>query len=871
MSAWRNVFQRAEVEREMDEEMRFHIDMEVRELMLRGVPEAEAQRRALIAFGGVEQQKEHARDARFGGRLDELKADLHFGVRWLRRSPAFTSTAVLTLALGIGSGTVIFGAADHVLLRPLPYADPERLITLWETDTDKPGIFEVSPGNFLTLKERAHSYEAIGLAEPSGFDLIEQGAAYALNSWSTTEGFAEALGIKAAHGRLFAPSDYVPGAAPVVVISHDLWRNRFNSDVAIVGRALRLDNAAVTVIGVLPADLPYPERRDVWAPKTFRDGEEQDRNSRYQVAAGRLKRGVSLDAAQQEAAAIAASMAAEYPRTNSRTRLQIKSVEDHVLGNVRLALLVLAGAVACLLLIACANIANLLLARGLEREREVAIRAAIGAGRRRIARQMLTESALLCALGGALGIAFAYLGVYALKAITPPDLPRIDTLQLDARLLIVSMLVTGATACVVGIIPALRVSSVDIFSHLRGGGRAIGSRGNTRARSVLVIAEVALAIILLTGTSLLARSFMRLRDNPLGFDPANRMELQTFLWDRTQSAEERVERTRAIEVELRRVAGVERVGATTALPFHPHQITMQRQLLVAGAGIDDAEQRVFFSSVTPDYFSVMDIDIVEGRAFTEHDRAGGQPVVMVSRSLVARFFPNTPALGQRIALRSSDRDSLVYRDIVGVVNDVRATALDAEPQMIAYTPQAQSASGSVTFVARIDKRAAASLEELTAAIWRVDPGQAVYHSASVERLVGDTVAERRFHLIVLGVFSVIGLLLALIGIYGLITFIVRTRMKEFGLRFAIGAGPRDIVSRVLRDALRLTGLGVLAGVAGALLLSGSLQQMLYEVDPADPLVFLQTALFMMIAALFAALLPALRAASAQPLTVLRED
>jgi predicted permease len=589
MSAWRNLFQRKRIEQEMDEEMRFHIDMEVRELTLRGVPESEARRRALIAFGGVEQQKEYARGARAGNAVDEVATDLHFALRWLRRSPAFTITAVLTLALGIASGTVIFGAADHVLLRPLPYADADRLITLWETDVNESATFERSPGNFLTLKERSQSYDAIGLAEPAGFDLIERGSAHALNSWSMSEGFVEALAIAAAQGRLFAAADYRQSAPPVIVISHDLWRDRFHSDPSIIGRSVRLDESSVTIVGVLPRDLPFPEHRDVWAPKTFRDDEPQDRNSRYQVAVGRLKPGVTAADAQREATAIAASMAAEFPRTNSKTGLQIKTLEDHVLGNVRVALLVLAGAVACLLLIACANIANLLLARGLEREREIAIRAAIGAGRRRIARQMVTESALLCGFGGIAGIAFAFAGLYLLRSITPPDLPRMATLQLDARLLLISILVTCATACVVGVIPALRLSDVDIFSHLRSGGRVFGSRANTRARSALVIVEVALAIVLLTGTSLLGRSFMRLRDNPLGFEAANRFELQTFLWDRTKGADERVERTRAIENELRRVAGVEKVGATTALPFHPHQITMQRQLIIAGSAASVTE------------------------------------------------------------------------------------------------------------------------------------------------------------------------------------------------------------------------------------------------------------------------------------------
>lgn len=872
MKAFRNLLRRTRLERDMDEEMRFHIEMEAEELMRTGVSPTEALRRATIAFGGLEQQKENARSLRPGQMLEEVLGDARYTARWLRRSPVFTAAAVLTLALGIGSATVIFGAADHVLIRPLPYVDADRIVTLWEYDRSKQETFEFSSGNYLSFRERAQSYVSTGLAEPTGFDLMERGSAESLSAWATAAGFAEALGVRPAFGRSFRPSDYQPGAAPVVLLSHDLWRQKFNADQDIVGRAIRLDTLLVTVIGVLPADLPYPEPRDIWTPKQIREGEQNDRSSRYQLVVARLRPGISAGSAQREAAAIAGALAREYPRTNSDTDVQVKTLEAHVLGPVRPALLVIAAAVACLLLIACANIANLLLARGLEREREIAVRAALGAGRARIARQLLTESVLLCVLGGATGVLLATWGIVLLKRISPPDLPRIASLALDLRILGINALITFVTACVVGMAPALRLSRFDLISDLRGAGQVGGARrASARMRSALVVTEIALAIVLLTGAGLFARSFVRLLDNELGFTPQRRLTVQTFLWDRNETSEQRIERVKAIEAELQRIPGVRAAGATTVMPFHPHQITSTREISIAGAPTPDREQRVYVTAVTPGYFDVVEIEVTRGRGFTEYDRHNGNLVVAVSQSLATSYFPGTDPIGRQIALRTPSRDSVVLREIVGLVRDVRNNALDEEPRQIVYMPHSQSGSGSMTFVVEVAANARVTLDQLSEAVWRIDPGQSIYHSVAAERLIAETVAERKFQLLLLGTFSAIGLLLALVGIYGLITFLVRTRMKEFGLRMALGATPRDVVIRVMRDAIRLNVPGVIAGIAAALILTRFIQHLLYEVDATDPATLTQVAVITLACGLAAALVPAMRAATTSPLDVLRQD
>ena len=872
MSRFRDFLGRRKLDDEMDEEMRFHIDMEARELMRTGLTEVEARRRAMIVFGGVEQQKEVARWQRSGRLLDEIMADLRYAARWLGRAPAFTSAAVVTLAIGIGAATVIFGAADHILIRPLPYVEPQRIVTLWEHDRNKQETFEFSPGNYLSVLERSHSYAAVGLAQPTGFDLNERGSAQSLSAWSVTDGFMAALGVRPVLGRSFRPEDYMEGTQRVVLISDDLWRRRFGADARIVGQPIRLDSDLVTIIGVLPPDLPFPERRDVWSPKHFLENEKQDRSGRYDVVVARLRGGVDVEDAQAEATAIAAALAGEFPRSNSNTDIRVTPLEAHVLGPVRPALLVIAAAVACLLLIACANIANLLLARGLERERELAVRAALGAGRARIARQLLTESMLLCVVGGSAGIVAATLGIGLLKRISPPDLPRIASLGLDVRLLVICAAITFVTACAVGMVPALRLSRLDLLTDLRGAGRMLGgNRRGTRMRSALVVTEIALAIVLLTGAGLFARSFAHLLDNELGFEPKGRLTVQTFLWDRAETGEQRVERVKAIEAELRRIPGASAVGATTVMPFHPHQINSEREIVLADEPAPLGEQRVGILNVTPGFLAALGINITRGRGFTDHDRSDGQTVVLVSQALAEHYFAGQDPLGRQIAVRAADEDSLVLREIVGVVPDIRMTSLNDRPQHLVYLPHSQSASGSMTFVAATGGNARVTLDDVSAAVWRVDPGQAIYYSVAAETLIADTLAERKFQLLLLGTFSAIGLLLALVGVYGLIAFVVRTRMKEFGLRMALGATPRDVVLRVMRDALRLNLPGVIVGVALALVLTRFIQHLLYEVDPADPVTLAQVAVVTLVCGLMAALVPAIRAAGMTPLGVLRED
>ncbi|MGH2779887.1 MAG: ABC transporter permease, partial [Thermoleophilaceae bacterium] len=769
--------------------------------------------------------------------MDTLLQDLRYALRSLRKSPGFTAIAVLTLALGIGATTAIFSAVDHVLLRPLPYHEADRVVTLWETAGSMGGTRrEVAPGNFLEWERRTTSFSPMGLAEPFGHDLTGQAPPVPLDAWRVTEGFFDALGVEPVVGRTFLAEEYVPDAPPVVLLSHEVWQQRYGSDPDIVGRRIEVDFTPATVVGVLPPGLEYPSEVGLWTPKTFQVSDAYDerteRAASYMQAIARLKPGVTLEQARGDMERAAAALAAEYPETNAETGVQVVPIEKQVLGEVRTGLLVLFGAVTFLLLIACANVASLLLARGSERGRELGVRAALGAGRTRLTRQLVTESLVLAAMGGVAGVALAYLGVRAFALLAPHDLPRLDTLGIDGRVLVFAIGSTLVTTLVSGLAPALRFSRPDVLPALQGGGRS-GTPGRTRnrLRRALVVAQVALALMLLIGSGLLARSFVRLLSNDPGFAVERRATLQVFLWDRNPTAADRIRRVREIDARMEAVPGVEAAAVVSALPFHPQQIDAGDQLIVEDRPLTDGQiPRVFTTTASPDYFQVMGIPLVRGRMFTDRDREDAPRVALINETLARRFFAGEDPVGQRVTIGVMSAPAT--REIVGVVRDVRPTTLDSDPRPELYVPYAQSGTGSVTFVVRTRTDASALLPTLREQIWQVDPAQSIDQSAALEDLVSETLVERRFHLSLLGGFSVLALMLAAIGIYGLINFITRRRLREIGIRLALGAAPAAVRSAVLRNAMGMVTAGMAAGVIGALLLTRLMRSMLYEVSPA---------------------------------------
>jgi putative ABC transport system permease protein len=589
-------------------------------------------------------------------------------------------------------------------------------------------------------------------------------------------------------------------------------------------------------------------------------------------AVGRLKPGVTLAQAQAELDAIGTQLAGEYPATNTSLRINAVAFEEQVLGDVRPALLVLLVAVGFVLLIACANVASLLLARAAERERELAVRAALGAGRPRLIRQLVTESLALALLGGVLGIALAYGGVKVLVALSPPNLPRLEAIAVDARILTFALAITLLTAVLFGLAPALRASRPDLLTPLRAAGRVLsGAFERLNLRRALVTGEIALALVLLIGAGLLVRSFVALLDQDLGFAAENRATFQAFLWDLNPAPDQRLQRARAITEALATTPGVEAVGTTNAVPFHPSQIDGMSSLVVEGRPLPATgeEQRVYTLIANPEYFQVMGIPVLAGRPFGPTDRAGTPGVALVNQTLARRFFPDEDPVGKRVrfGVMGSPQDW----EIVGVVGDVRPRTLDGEPRPEAFVPLEQTATGSLTFVIKTRDRVADLVPTLRQRFWTAAPNQAIYYEATMDDLIATTLVERRFHLVVLGAFSVVALTLAVIGVYGLIAYSMSLRTGEISVRMALGARAGEIVSMVVRDGVKLAVPGIVLGAAGALALTRYMRTMLFQVAPTNAATYVQLAALVLFLATAASLIPARHAASQDPARALREE
>ncbi len=877
----RHVRRRSRLREEVDEELAFHLGMRAQELQRNGLSQSEAWSEALRRFGDVERTRTVCResDQRRERRMErreyvrEFAQDLMHGLRQLRSRPGFAFVAVLTLAAGIGANAAIFGAADHVLLRPLPYDGIDRVVTLSERNLETGGPREVSPGNFLAWRERSDAFESMALAEPYGFDLTGDGPPQPVQAWAVTEGFADVLGVKPVVGRGFLPEDHVPNAGLHVMISHRFWQMHFGADPGVAGRTIELDHTPATIVGVLPPGLEYPASdRDVWAPKQFQPWEPEDRESAYMFAAARLAPGVTVEAAQADMERVAAQLAAEYPGTNGRTGAAVVPLSDHVLGSVRTPLLVLLGAVAFLLLIACANVAALLLARAQERMQELGVRAALGAGRGRLIRQMSAESLGLALLGGTGGIVLAWLGTRAIASMAPAELPRAELIGLDGRVLIFAAGITLLTAFLFGVAPALRASRPDVLAALRAGGRGAVGAGRTRQRlrAGMVVTQVALALMLLIGAGLLMRSFVTLLRNDPGFDARNVATLQLFLYDRAPTAEARIQRMQEYEARFAALPGVESVAYVSALPFHPTQVDPQATVEIEGRPTPAGEPslRATTNIASPGYFETMGIPVLAGRAFTDRDRAGTPAVVVINEAAARLWFGNEDPVGRRIGV--GIMGPTVVREIVGVVGNVRPFSLESAARPELFAPFAQTGAAGVTYVVRTRGEPAALLNTLRTTVWDLDPQQSIYHSGVLDALIGDTLVERRFHLALLGIFSVVALVLAAVGIYGLISYTTRQRSREIGVRLALGARPGDVQRMVVREGLVLGGAGVALGLLGAGWLTRFLSGMLYGVQPFDTATFAQIALLMLVTAAVAAWLPGRRAAAADPARVLRE-
>jgi putative ABC transport system permease protein len=802
---------------------------------------------------------------------DEVFQDLRYGVRMLTTHPGFTAVAVLTLALGIGANTAIFSVANAVWLRALPYPSAEQLV-LVSHRTQQGSTVELTPASYLDLRRQNRSFEDLAVYSSHDFNLTGAGEPDRLRGQLVSAALFTVLRTAPGIGRSFTDSDDRAGAPRVVILGHGVWQRRFGARADVIGRTLTLDDQPCEVVGIMPPGFDFPTKgTEVWAPIAFSASASNERSSWYLSGIARLNAGVTPAAAQRELDIIARNIAQASPRTNANIGLSLVSLHESLVTNFKPALLVLLGAVAFVLLIACVNVANLLLARGAERERELALRSALGADRWRLLRQLSTESGLLAFSGGALGLLLAVWGIGALKQIDPGTVARLDQVGLDPRVLAFTLAISCLTGLIFGLAPALHVSNPDLQQTLKDSGHGSGGVRGRRLRSMLVIAEVALSLVLLVGAGLLIRSFIRLQKIDLGFNPESLLAL------RIEVSEARADLTSIstfYQQVLDRVQGVPGVRAAAIVTAAPIQTIGMRSALVIEDKPDPrpgeppmlANNRV----VSPDYFRTLGIQLLRGRLLSAQDNARAPFVVVINQAFAQRYWGNEDPIGKRLKL-TYRQSTLPWLTVVGLVGSVRQDGLK-EPFPEFYTPFTQAhprwVRPSVLFI-RADGNPLTLIEAVKSQVWAVNKDQTITAVQTMDEILARWLAPRRFNMWLLGVFASLALLLAAVGIYGVISYAVSQRTREIGIRLALGAEARDVLRMVVAQGMSLTLVGVAIGLVAAAALTRVMKDLLFGVSPTDPVTFALIALLLVVVALFACYLPARRSAGTDPLAAIR--
>ena len=819
--------------------------------------------------------------------MDRLRHDLRFAMRGLLRRPGFTAVVVLTLALGVGANSAIFSVVNGVLLRPLPYQRPGEVATLWDRWPGNPQG-ELSQPEYWDLKEQNRSFSRLAVYAGGSLTLTRSGEPERLRAGFMSGDALPLLGVAPARGRAFTTDDDRPGAPRVVLLGDGLWRRRFGGDPAIVGRTVVLDDQPATVVGVMPAGFQLPTHyagpgMEIWAPLQLDPAiDRSERGWHWINVMGRLRPGVDIGSASLEVGALARRMRETYPGEYKPAFGGFAVIAaDDLVGEIRPAILVLLGAVGLLLLIACANVAGLLLARAEARQREIAVRTALGAGAGRLARQLLTESLVLALLGGALGALLADWGVRALVAAAPPTLPRLDAVHTDGWVLGFTLLVSAATGFLFGLAPALQAARPDLTVALAEGGRSGSSAARQRFRRGLVVAQIALALMLVTSAGLLIRSFVHLRGVDPGFDPTHLLTAEVELSAVRYDSPARIRGFYAELVDrLGALPGVDSAAAVRALPMTGRLEIGDWSFVIEGRHADPpvpADRiNADWQSLTPGYFETLRIPVLQGRAIEPRDRAGATPVVVVNRTLARQAWPGENPIGRRILLGGGGVDS-VWRTVVGIVGDVRHRGLTAAPRPEMYLPYDQFPAGTGTpqrtmrLVLRTAGDPAALAGPVRAALAELDPAVPLVEVQTMEQALGAWAAERRLTMLLVAAFAALALTLGAVGVYGVMAHLVVQRTREIGIRIALGAVPREILGLVLGQGAGLAVAGVALGLAGALAASHLLARLLFEIRPTDPATYAGTALTLLGVAALAALVPALRATRTDPVEALRSE
>lgn len=867
--AWKSLralLRRETVESELSEELAFHIEMETEKNIRAGLSPAEARRAALVSFRGVERTKEEVRATRRASGIEVLARDVAMAVRMIRRSPGVAAVVVLTLGVGIGAATAIFSVVDAAVLRPLPWSDPGRLVEVRET-TPQGAPFSVSEPNYLDFRAGGHLLTQMAAFRGASPSLTGHGEPVQVPGLAVTHTLFPLLGAKAELGRTFTAEEDRPGEGRVVVLSHGLWQRRFGADPGIVGRAIELDGEPYVVTGVMPADFSFFGAQ-LWIP--LAPDARSNRTNHWLGVLGRLAPGATVRQAQAELAGVSSSLAKLYPAMSGWS-VEVRSLKDLFVGQeFRRASVLLMGAVALLLLMACANAANLLLARAATRRRELGIRSALGAGRLRLLRQLLTESGLLALAGTGLGLLLAWWAATAVRAAAPAAIPRVENVTVNLRVLGFAAAMALLTALLSGAFPALQAARTDAAEQLRDGGRSGASRGQRRLRDGLVVAQVSTAVVLLLGAGLLLRSFVRLQGVDPGFRVQNIWAVPLHLSEsRYPQGDQQFFAFRDILARVRTIPGVTSAAAGLVDPFSGFSATndvtpAERVGQVSEAGYMQARWR----AVSGSYFQTMDVPLLRGRLFTTQDRYGAPPVIIVTRTAAERLWPGEDAVGKRLFWGGTDGQP---RTVIGVVGDIQDVAMDADPAPLVFLSYRQVVLPLMTLLVRTDASVPGLATAIRHAVWDVDPALAVPEVRPLAQNRTDALAGPRFNTMLLAAFAAVALLLAAVGLYGLLAFLVARRTRELGVRRALGADTGAVARMVVRHALALAGAGIAIGLVIAAALARFVASLLYHTSATDTLTYVAVPVLLALVATLAAWLPARRATRVSPLLALRSD
>ncbi len=879
----RSLLRRSHVEQDLDKELRLHLDLQTEENMAAGMSPGEARRAAVLRLGGVSQIREECRDMRRIGLIESLGYDLRYALRTLGRSPGFALVMVLTLALSIGATSAIFSVIRGVLLRQLPYPQQERIVRFFLSNAEYPK-FPLNPWDFLDFRARNRSFSSMAVMTRSDMQLSGMGEPQRLSGFQVSAGYFRVLGLKPARGREFSTADERRGNELQAILSDRLWRARFNADPNIIGRKIRLEARPFTVVGVMPPDMqhpgneyrpvPYGDTVDVWTPFTF-DGDRNQRGSHFTEGIGRLKDGVARETAAAEMNAIMAQLAREHPDGDSGWRVLVIPLYREIVGPNQRMLLVLLGAVGLVLLIACANAANLLLARATVRRREMAVRLALGAVRSRLIRQMLTESMVISIIGGAGAAAIAIAGARALVALLPGGFPRAHDIHVDFAVFAFTLVIALATGVFFGLAPALQSSRTDVQQNLREGGRAAtGSARHLQLRNWLVVSEVALASVLLIGAGLFLRSFVNLLRSDPGFRAEHVVTASVSLPQETyKDGPSHLRFSNLLVARLGSLPGVRASGIGSDLPWTGYDDNLGGFDIEGRPAPPHDELHARYHMASPGYFRALGIPLVQGRFFTDADNLNAPLALIINRAMAQRYWPGGNALGKRINFFNDHPKDKDWTTVVGIVGDVKDSPQKGSAEPAFWWPHQQTPFGfpNTMIAVRANADPALLVSAVRKSVRELDPTLAVADVRLMDQIADASMSAPRFILFLVGLFAVLAIALAAIGTYGVISYTVSQRMHEFGMRVALGAGTWDVLRLVLAQGVRLALSGVVTGVVCALALAQALRNLLYEVSAADPLTFVAVSVLALAVALLACWLPARRATLADPAIALRAE